>query len=261
MYLPLLRRPASFMRIPRKITPDGLTDAVIAVRYTPTSIPPEALFGDVYRVLRREGFTYVPPERRAMPNQLEPRYEFFSEAGVLVDVKPGLLWFNGVLPATVIDGLPESGRYIGWEAYRRILTAVLEPLLVEGVLPGYTAVTVRYINILPWKPLAQQLRNAPQLPTPEGIDELPVFEYRLNWPPTPDGFRVRLRLTDKLPGLRSADKGTMFDVEITHQQAGSSFSDLMQALDATHQKQKEVFFGLLSPDFLSTLQPEYDFIP
>ena len=29
------------MRIPRKITPDGLTDAMVVVRYAATEMPPE----------------------------------------------------------------------------------------------------------------------------------------------------------------------------------------------------------------------------
>ena len=153
------------------------------------------------------------------------------------------------------------GRYIGWAAYQQVLADVLEPLLVDKILPGFSGVAVRYINILPWAPLDEQLRAAPVLPVLEGLAALPAFEFRLNWPPTADGFQVSVRITDQLPAVvaeNARGKHTLFDVNVTHRGGGNSFGELREALDITHQKQKEVFFGLLSDGFLNTLHPEYD---
>lgn len=251
------------MRIPQKITPDGLTDAVVVVRYAATETPPEVLLDEFYRVFKQHGFSYLPAIAKARPAGAVEESVFFNDAGVLISVRAGQLLFNGVVqsPSASTHTTPGPGRYIGWLAYRQVLADVLEPLLAAKILPGFSWVAVRYINILPWAPPAEQLRIPLVLPVPEGLETLPSFESRLNWPPTPDGFQVSVRITDQLPTAKAEyaqGRHTLFDVSVTRRSGGSSFVELQNALDTTHQKQKEVFFGLLSHSFLNTLQPEYN---
>lgn len=245
------------MRIPRKITPDGLTDAVVLVRYTSASIPPQAVFGGIYQVLIEQGFSYLPSasqkEELAASVQI-----FFNEAGVVVGSQSGQLWFNGV---TVVDEpAAEAGRYIGWAAYQQVLASVLEPLLSRNIIHQLVSVSVRYVNILPWQPRAEQVNFALAVPLSEDAGPSPTIDYRVSWPTNAEGYRIRLRITDQLKRRsgQQAVKGTLFDVDIVCRPDGNDFAALGVAVERAHQKQKEVFFGLLSPAFLGSLQPEYD---
>ncbi len=249
------------MRIPRKITPDGLTDALVMVRYPATDAPPEALFGEFYRNFTALGFSYLPPDATETGGNGVNNPVFFNEDGAVIIVRPGQLWFNGVsrpLTASVQEG-KETGNYMGWRAYSTLLATILEPLLKSQILTGFTSVTVRYINVLPWRPLTEQISPVVEIPTFKNLESLPSFDYHLNWPVTENGFQVRLRLTDQIRRSDRANaKGTIFDVEVVCRRIGTTFSELQEVLEITHQKQKEVFFGLLSPDFLDDLHPEYD---
>ena len=243
------------MRIPLKITPDGLTDAVVLVRYASASVPPQAVFGGIYQVLVEQGFNYLPaPQEGELAAGAEI---FFNENGVVVSSSPGQLWFNGV---TVVDEpAAEAGSYIGWAAYQRVLAAVLEPLLNREIIRKLLSVSVRYVNILPWQPPAEQVNFA--LAVPPAIDAalMPTIDYRVSWPANSQGYRVRLRITDQLKRRDSQNtgRGTLFDVEIGRRPDGNDFEALQHTIELAHQKQKEVFFGLLSPAFLASLHPEY----
>ena len=245
------------MRIPRKITPDGLTDAVVVIAYEAAQIPLEKLEKQLEQVFRAQGFQQLSATKQETVEGQPTAVTYSSVDGLIVGSRLGQIGFNGVPAAG--EPLEKAGPYIGWAAYRQLLSSILEPLMTANILKDWSLVVVRYINILPWLPVAEQLRMAPAFPMPEGLTAAPTFEYRLNWPATDDGFRVRLRLTDqaKRPG-ETAERGTLFDVEVTLQRNGVGFTNLQEAIELAHQKQKEVFFGLLSPTFLDSLQPEYD---
>lgn len=243
------------MRIPRKITPDGLTDAVVVVGYEVDETCLQEQAAQFEQVFQAQGFQRLPSAKQEFIDDQSVAATYSNEAGLVVGSRLGQIGFNGV-PA-VGEPLVKVGSYIGWEAYRQLLASILGPLTIAQ--HTWTVVVVRYINILPWLPVSEQLRVVPSFPRLEGITTEPTFEYRLNWPVEETGFRVRLRLTDQVvrPG-ETAERGTLFDVEVTLQRDKTSLLSLPEALELAHQKQKEVFFGLLSPSFLHSLQPEYD---
>lgn len=241
------------MRIPRKITPDGLTDAVVLIGYETVGGSQQDLEKQFEQVSLAHGFQHlVFKEQEAVETTT-----YVDEAGLIIGIRPGQIGFNGV-PATG-EPLVKAGSYIGWTSYKQLLDGILSPLMNDRFLGKWNNIAVRYVNILPWVPIAEQLHTAPVFPTPEGFDIAPTFEYRLNWPVTEDGFRVRLRLTDQARRPDETDeRGTLFDVEVFLERSGTDFTTLREALELAHKKQKEVFFGLLSPSYLASLQPEYD---
>lgn len=240
-------------RIPKKITPDGLTDAIVAVEYK-TSLPPEAAFGFFWQAFTQLGFEHIPVRQKSNPSL--PALGWFKREGILLQLTPDLLLFNGVSrPADSLQWQEGASGYIGWSEFHPIILEVLGELSNKEIVQTYSLVGVRYINVLPWPELNKQLLV--QLPTlPSAFESVEEFQYRASTMTT-DKFRVNLQLADNIQLPQEKKTGALFDVEVWHPAPTNSLDQIPKALEETHSKMKEVFFGLLSDEFLALLKPEY----
>lgn len=238
--------------IPTKITPDGLTDAIVAVQYT-TYWPAEVALGFFWQAFTELGFIYNAVEHEG--NALSNGARWFKREGILLQFTPNLLLFNGVSrPADSLQWQEGASGYIGWQTFLPIILEVLDGLAARKLVKAYQLVGIRYINVLPWPDLNKQLTV--QLPTlPATFQAVEQFQYRATTTTT-DNYRVAIQLADlRLP--REDRTGALFDVEVWAPNPVSDYDQIPTLLEQVHQKQKELFFGLLSKEFLATLDPQY----
>jgi uncharacterized protein (TIGR04255 family) len=226
------------MRLPKKLSPHLLLETFVEVHFETQS----------------SRYTYVPGQAQTLsvPNaqeslQLRTQQEsmFLGEETVL-RIRAGHVSFNSV-----------DGQYLGWEQYSRVILWVLAQLLGTGEVKHFTQVGIRYINGLPWRPFNEQLRiqllNLPGQPEPERTH----IQTSLR---TPDGLVVNLTVTDQQPVFNQREKQTLFDIDVVWSVVAptTDLGILFEWLKHVHQREKEIFFGLLNEDFLATLAPEYE---
>lgn len=240
--------------LPTRITPHALLATLVEVQYTPRTHAELAL-GAFHQALEAVGFAY---ERQLM-GLLEQRTHdaaepLFQGQGVSLRIRPDRLLFNCVSAAeTPMPG--KKDEYLGWTPYFEVIQKVVTQLHHTGQIAAFSAVSVRYINALPGLQLNEQLQV--KLPP---LGELPPPEttfYRATFADV-RGFQVALSLADnqRVPGRQEVR--SVFDVTVRAATVGADLPTLFQRLDAAHTCEKEVFFGLLDPTFLATLQPEYE---
>ncbi|WP_375417291.1 TIGR04255 family protein [uncultured Hymenobacter sp.] len=234
-------------RLPKKITPDALLETYVEVHYT-TNSPVEVAFGKFYTALIND-FEYLRPPAQLLNSvlggQIQAQDEpLFRGQGVQFRLRDGYL------------GVSCSAEYLGWSIYQQRLSHILQLLMETGEIVRFTRIGLRYINALPWRPANEQLLV--QLPTlpPELIME--QFQYRAQLRTT-DGYRVNLMLSDSQRVAGRQGPQSLFDLDIIWEQAPlTTLQEALSKLDETHRREKEVFFGLLNPDYLASLKPEYE---
>lgn len=229
--------------LPKKISPDALLETYVEIHYTLKS-PPEVAFGKFYEALARD-FDYLRPPAQLLGGQIQTQMEpLFRGHGIQFRLRDGYV------------GTSCSAAYLGWPAYRKQLAAVLHHLLDTGEIIDFTRIGIRYINALPWRPANEQL--VVQLPALPANLTLEQFTYRAQLH-TSDGYRVNLMLSDDQRVAGREGPQSLFDVDVIWEQAHlTGLTDVLAKLDEAHEREKEVFFGLLNPDFLLSLNPEYE---
>jgi uncharacterized protein (TIGR04255 family) len=234
-------------RLPKKITPDALLETYVEVHYTTTS-PAEVAFGRFYEALVRD-FDYLRPPAQLISGvaggivqaQDEP---LFRGLGVQFRLREGFV------------GISCSAEYLGWDIYRQRLKLILQRLTETGEITLFTRVGMRYINALPWRPANEQLLvQLPALPTGLAMEQ---FQYRAQLRTT-DHFQVNLMLSDDQRVAGREGQQSLFDIDIIWTYSPlPTLEEVLAKLDETHHREKEVFFGLLNPDYLASLKPEYE---
>lgn len=235
------------MPLPKKITPDALLETYVEIHYA-SAMPQEVLFGKLYENLTRS-FEYIRPPVQLLTGLLGGQVQAQAESlfrghGIQIRLRDGFV------------GISCSGDYLGWERYRQQLANVLRHVYETGEISAFTRVGLRYINALPWKPANEQLLV--QLPVmPIGL-QLEQFRYQAQMR-TDDHFRVNLMLSDDQRVAGREGPQSLFDLDIIWEHRPlQSPEDVIAKLDETHRREKEVFFGLLNPDYLASLNPEYE---
>ncbi|HEX8656047.1 MAG TPA: TIGR04255 family protein [Hymenobacter sp.] len=247
--------------LPIRINPHALLAALVAVSYTPQSSADQTR--EAFRqVLQQAGFTDESNLMAALGAKLGTPDVLFRNQGVSVQLQASAIVFNGVLgkKAGNDTAAEPADEYIEWARYFPVIQHVLTLLHNTGAASDFPHTAVRYINALPGLPLNDQLRvklpSLGSLPVPDSALYRATFaEVRIaeNGPV----FEVELSLADQQRVAGRTGKQSVFDVTVRAPTSGLNLDALLRHIDEAHTCEKQVFFGLLEPGYLDSLQPVY----
>lgn len=251
------------MKIPKKISPDRIKDAIVEIRYT-SPLHFEVIPGLFFQSLDNT-FTYT--------NRPVSKIHGHGQANVPMNLPglPGdLIVFNGgnsifyndkikiqVLPNSIIFNI--INEYISWENYKPEIEKALKQLQTSAVFEKFTRIGMRYISEYPNHDLHSCVKFDFSFGMPSIKSEKYLFQSEFNM----DDLKVILNLKHKQPVISAKDLtqtnavsiidiDTIFDnLEIT------DITELINKIEQVHTKEKDIFFNLLREDFLITLNPEY----
>lgn len=241
----------TLMTRPTKITPDPIIDAVVEFRFE-SDIPPDAILGMLFSVVRKEfpdfkklPIAEIPEEIRRNDPQLKfaPCYQSISN-GYRLNVGPNVI------------SLGNPGNYVGWkENFYPFLQDIVKQLENSEIVKKFTRVGIRYIDffevdIFENITLSIKLNDKPLVAKQTMIST--IFEH--------DEFITRVNIQNNTVISRNNKKGfgSIIDTDTFWEpQYNVSFKKLAETIDNQHNVSLDVFFGLLKPDFLKTLNPEY----
>lgn len=239
------------MTRPKKITPDPIIDAVVEFRFE-SEIPPDAVLGMLFSVVRNEFSNFkklpiaeIPEEIRRNDPQLKfaPCYQSISK-GYRLNVGPSVI------------SLGNPGDYVGWkENFYPFLQNIIGQLEKSGIVKKFTRIGIRYIDffttdIFEKITLSIKLNDEPLAAKQTTIST--IFER--------DGLITRVNIQNNTVIIRNNKQsiGSIIDTDTFFEPKHSiSFEELIELLDKQHDVSLNVFFSLLKPDFLETLNPEY----
>jgi uncharacterized protein (TIGR04255 family) len=238
------------MRLPKVIERCAISEAVTEIRFE-TNLPGEAVFGVVYNALKeRYGaleklpILQIPEVMRASDPNLQylPGYKL-SMDNFRVQIGPKVLSCSVVSP------------YPGWARYFAEIGEVFGCIRELGFISTVTRFAIRYIDFFQFD-IFRKIDVGVFL----GNDRLEGVPMGLRVDIQKGRFRCLLQISNEATWQANSEniKGSAFDVD-TYLASGEGdlFEQMNELLEEAHLIQKNLFFGLLKPDFLESLKPSY----
>lgn len=237
-------------RLPTRILPCPIIEAVLEVRFTteePWALLPgllSTLIRDKYdRTINLPLAEFPEPLRREDPRLVyQPLIQFVGNP------------FTIQLGPRVFS-LVSNQEYPGWTAVFDEMAWLLDVVRKANFVREGERLGLRYIDFFQID-LFQRL----MLQVNSDGQRVEGSEMSLTTAFARDDFSCRLSVANNAL-VRSGDraaKGSVFDLDIGLTAAHFDlFENGLDCFQRAHQANKEVFFGLLRPDFLASLNPEY----
>lgn len=247
------------MKLPKKVNPDNIREAVVEIHYS-SELPFEILLGMVYKALDD---TYFYANRPLNP----PPSAFQAQAGQQMTIQVGNVshFYREKVSMQMRPGsfiFTCINNYIGWENYFREISSALEQLSKINEIQKWVRVGIRYISEFPETDLLQVTKFKYEFGLPDFKSKSSSFRSELEYKKS----RVVLNLNNNISISRfnNTDKSIVnnivstIDVDIIDEIVENlSLEGLLNLIDNNHTKEKEIYFSLLKEDFVKSLNPEY----
>ena len=236
--------------LPVRISPDPLLNSTAELRFEPL-IDRKAVFGRLYAQLRDQ-FPELTPLSADEQAEADPQ-PMYAPQYRLANARFAVYIGEQILVVGVL------GAYPGWAAFREVVSRVFGLAHAAGVVGAVERLSVRYVsffadNILPQLTLRLTLPGYEASQAPAYVQvQVPASQctnfLAVAWP---------VRRADLTGEATGPALGTTFDIDTrTGPLPADFFSDLGAWLDVVHLAETQLFFSLLTADFLASLAPEY----
>ncbi|HEY4288115.1 MAG TPA: TIGR04255 family protein [Puia sp.] len=247
------------MRLPSKITPDSISDAVVEIRYL-SDLPFEILLG-LFVDAFDESYTYISrPPKPPRPGIQESR-----PRGLVINLGGEKLLYNDKVTIQLRENafvFSCLDKYIGWKDFRPEIEKAMEVVANTGKVTKWTRVGLRYISEYPKTDLKGCTNFDFTFGLPNVRSSSTAFRTEFNY----NEARVILNLSNQIPVARQQALNklpevvstSIIDIDVIQETVNELDIDrVMGIADKMHLIEKEVFFTLLTESFLQTLNPEY----
>ena len=237
-------------KIPQKITPCPIKEAVVELRFD-TSLPYDAVpgmilsaFKDTFGPLQRHAILEIPEIiRTSDPNLEYSPYHLFRKGNFVLQVGPKCFSI-----ACVDD-------YTDWNTYFSTIKTALDGLLKLKIVEKPTRLGLRYVSFFN----SQDIFANIQLPLEMAGNSLIGHKNVMMSEFEQDGFKCVLQLRNQHLELSTGMVGSVVDIDLL-QDINSPIDnvDLYGPINKAHDIEKLIFFGILKPEYLNTLKPQYE---
>ena len=238
------------MRLPKSINPCPIREAVAEVRFE-SNVPADAVFGIVYQTLKKDFPKAEELPIAALPSQVrntdkdlvfQPHYRLTSDTSTVL-----------VGPKTIAVGM--RGEYPGWAALSARTKEVLRQFNQTGIVKQPLRLGLRYISFFPFD-VYPKLRLKISVNEESWNGDETFFKTVL----ARGGCRSLLQVGKGLALIgKPGETGSIIDIDSFTTETGGEFLSMLEKfLESAHQSEKELFFTLLRPEFLESLNPTYD---
>jgi len=238
-------------RLPTKITPCPIVEAILEIRFV-TSESWRTLPGLLYAKIRGRY-----PEQKDLPladfpEEFRRQQVAFANLPLMQFLSSDFLIQFG---PRVVSLVTKPNKYPGWTALEKEMTWLLAQLQECNFISEGERLGVRYINFLPQNVFDQLILGVCVGQHPLTSGETAVTNVLRKKP-----FSARLHVANSalIGGEAEVRKGSVLDIDVW---LGALDFDLftngLQKINEAHRFEKEIFFGLLKPEFLASLHPLY----
>lgn len=248
------------MKVPKKIYPDNIQDSFVEIKYT-SDLPLVILIGIIYKALDDSyTFTIKPLSINGTQTEIPEGFPFeVSGQNIFFNEKITILFINNSIIFNCLD------QYISWSYFFPEIKNAFSQIINSGVINTITSIGLRYVS----KYSGADLRESINFNFSFGMPEIASKSYSFNSQFGYKGENVNLNLHHMVKYISNkgivntnvSDKVSLIDIDVISADTNIESKDSLKVfskIDLLHTIEKEIFFGLLKPDFLETLKPEYD---
>lgn len=242
----------SVPRIPNRIEPHPLIEAVAEVRFQPQTVG-EAVFGMVYFLFQGEypsleklPILQLPDEvRQSDPNlTFLPHYRL-SGPRFTLQVGPRVISVS-------------ISQYAGWRDFSAQIFDVFRKLKTQPIFGVFDRISLRYINFFEGNVLDHSTVKVEF--AGESVADRPIFiRTEINSPPYLTTLHIATKATvGTAPAARTGSAIDLDTFMLSPQLGEDGEKQFVKLLDGAHAELKTRFFSLLKPEYVATLNPEFD---
>lgn len=234
------------MHLPKNINPCPIVDASLEVRFT-SNTNANAVFGIIYSVLQDEfpnvetlPILQLPDIVRANDSNLiyKPYYKISNDKNV-VQIGPKVV---------IISSFP---KYLGWELFSKVIFDVLSKIERVGIIDVIERIGIRYINFFETN-VFEKVELRVIIRTEDILYKNTFVRTEIDQ----GEFTSTLQIANNV--ILNDIRGSIIDIDtFSTKNLDTFFSKRIDLINDGHLKEKELFFSLLRPEFLKSLNPTY----
>ena len=240
------------MQLPRRIHPDPIVDSIVEIRFD-AQIDRNAVFGVLYFALRDQFPNVEPLPILQMP-------EMVREADPMFAHRPQYRISNNDYQIQIGSNVLTIGvlsAYPGWEAFSSIIQGIYNKLSPLGVIGTVKRLGIRYISFFEGN-IFDNLRLQLSVPGHEQGGFPTTCRFELPNGPFINTLSLANHTTLQRVNAGVTMTGSIVDIDTSLTgELNDFFSQMPELIDKAHQLEKELFYSLLTEEFLARLNPEY----
>ena len=243
------------MRIPRKITPDPIIDAVTELRFE-SDLHPDAVFGVISNAVKEEFLKFDRLPILQIPEQVrstDPNLKYSPLFQSLVDnyrlnIGPRVISLANVNP------------YLGWnDSFFPKIKSIVERLESTGVVKRFIRLGVRYIDFFQEEDIFDSLNLTISM---DGKAFTALEKQFSTVQDKGDGIFARIQITNNAKVTKNKTQhlnGSIIDSDIFWEPSdGFGFTELTDVINRCHAVANSTFYSLLKQEFIDSRNPDYD---
>jgi uncharacterized protein (TIGR04255 family) len=237
------------MKIPKKITPDHLRDCIVQIVFDPM-VPADLVVGMAYNCLSGS-FRFVSPPQQS--HQILGISVAQSSVGHLIH-NEGQVKLGIGLDAIVFN---INEQYPGWDIFFRIIKDSIEKLKSNNIIGPVSRIGIRFISQFEKVDLEKNFFYNLSIPSSE--NKKTITHSKIEY--IEKNFKCIVNLMNNTPAQKGDDVTEISVVDIDVIQEFESTVDLNEIFELIingHKQQLEIFFNTITPNYLKTLNPEYE---
>ncbi len=241
------------MRIPQKIDPCPIIEAIIEIRFM-ANVHPSAVFGLIYNEFKTEFSDFnklpilqLPESILAQDPNLKFKPHFKSEKnGFILQVGPDVI------------SLINTGEYVGWTILSERIKSVVEKFRLSGIISNILRIGTRYINFFESIDIFNEIKLKLMLSEEEFKSEQVTINSTLETGDYLTNLKIINNADVSIGTKKELFKGSVVDIDtfITNDN-NQPLDNMIDIIEGAHLEEKKLFFTLLEDQFLETLNPTY----
>lgn len=245
---------AQIMKLPREIFPNPLLTSKVEVRFVSKLQSDEILglaypkFSSVLPTLRN---SELPKEMKLKNDQLKYAPDF-----IMSNTDYSLSFSNNAIAFENVGG------YKLWGNYYPFICQHLEEVIQLGIIDCIQVINVRYASLFDGEFSLETVIKPPEINLVGYKEAMSFFNtvlVPLNYP----DYTIHLQVARSAKAEKGdiSKSGILIDINASYsnkeKDANVSIERLYAIIDELHAQEKELFYTLLRPEFLASLNPKY----
>lgn len=238
-------------KLPLKITPCPILEVTVEIKFI-TSYPHNAIFGIIYNAFKDKfdrfeslPITQIPEEVRIN----DPNFKFkvfYKIYGELYTIQVGY---------DVIT-LHCNAPYVGWETFSIMVNDFIKRLKETAIIKNVVSLSLQYLNFFENDIFKNSNVSIEVMGKKIDIGkstmkiEIPYKDYI-------QVLQIANNIIVDDVKLRTKKAGSILDITLIQTMPQNFFEKPMDLINSLHKEEKEIFYGLIDEQFLSTLNPMY----
>lgn len=237
------------IKIPKKITPCPIIEAIIELRFEDLTFPIEIFLGGIFEKLK--GKNPNKPDKLPvleLPSVIrenDPNLRFAPH--YKIKFQDYLLQIG---PRTLSIACPKE--YTGWSRFYPTIEEVFDEIKNLSYIEKPLRFGLRYINFFNEVDIFEFLKIELKL----GPHDLIGFQNIIKTEFNQDDFKCILQFANKVR-LNQSMSGSIIDIDISTENCLDIFSNYKNMIPLAHTTEKAIFFSILKEDFLKKYDPKY----